>query len=196
MASKPTQSTLASTSGTPRIRSIWSGSGHAEGSTVSQPKPRACASRSALRSPTITTAAPSRNADVAAASPTGPAPAMSTVDPGAHPRSDAAVIPGGEDVGEHGQIQDLLQRLVTVRETQRGQVRIGHHHVLGLTTRPTTHVNLTVGPTLTLGVDVEADPGVALVAVAAPSTGDVERHSGSSLVDLSAGGPLRRQGRS
>jgi hypothetical protein len=34
-----------------------------------------------LKSATITTAAPSRNAADAAASPTGPAPEMSTVDP-------------------------------------------------------------------------------------------------------------------
>jgi hypothetical protein len=33
--------------------------------TVSHPKLRACANRSSLRSPTMTTAAPSRNADVA-----------------------------------------------------------------------------------------------------------------------------------
>ena len=44
-------------------------------STVSQPKLRACASRSAFRSPTITTAAPSSCAECAAARPTGPAPA-------------------------------------------------------------------------------------------------------------------------
>ena len=49
-------------------------------STVSQPKDRACASRSAFMSPTITAAAPSSWDDTAAASPTGPAPAMYTVD--------------------------------------------------------------------------------------------------------------------
>ena len=48
---------------------------------VSQPNERACANRSALRSPTITTAAPSSSAEYAAASPTGPAPATYTVDP-------------------------------------------------------------------------------------------------------------------
>ena len=37
---------------------------------------RACASRSGIRSPTMTTAAPSSWAECAAARPTGPAPAM------------------------------------------------------------------------------------------------------------------------
>ena len=39
-------------------------------------KLRACASRSSIRSPTITTAAPSNCAEAALARPTGPAPAM------------------------------------------------------------------------------------------------------------------------
>jgi hypothetical protein len=46
-----------------------------EMSTVSQPKVAAWAKRSAFRLPTITTAAPSSCAEVAAANPTGPAPA-------------------------------------------------------------------------------------------------------------------------
>ena len=44
-------------------------------STVSQPKLLACASRSGIMSPTITTAAPSRWHEAAQARPTGPAPA-------------------------------------------------------------------------------------------------------------------------
>ena len=43
---------------------------------VSQPKLAAWRRRSAFMSPTMTTAAPSRWAEVAQASPTGPAPAM------------------------------------------------------------------------------------------------------------------------
>ena len=44
-------------------------------SMVSQPKLLACASRSGIMSPTITTAAPSRWQEAAQAKPTGPAPA-------------------------------------------------------------------------------------------------------------------------
>jgi hypothetical protein len=75
-ASKPTASTPQSTSGTPRICSICSAGEPFETSTVSQPKLRAWASRCSFMSPTITTAAPSRCAEAAAARPTGPAPAM------------------------------------------------------------------------------------------------------------------------
>ena len=76
LASKPTASTAQSTSLTPSTSAIWS-SRVASWlmSTVSQPKERACPRRSALRSPTMTTAAPSSCAEYAAASPTGPAPA-------------------------------------------------------------------------------------------------------------------------
>src|SRR6185437_15774684 len=70
-ASKPTASTAASTSGTPRICSIWSFGSPVDTSTVSQPMARALASRSSFRSPTMTTAAPSSCADTAAARPTG-----------------------------------------------------------------------------------------------------------------------------
>ena len=52
-----------------------------ERSIVSQRNEWACSSRARLKSATITTAAPSRNTANAAASPTGPAPEMSTVEP-------------------------------------------------------------------------------------------------------------------
>src|SRR6266511_2280038 len=82
LASKPTQSTAASTSGTPRSCSIAPlTSSVSDRLMVSQPKLAAWASRSALTSPTITTAAPSRWQEVAQASPTGPAPATYTVEP-------------------------------------------------------------------------------------------------------------------
>ena len=76
LASKPTASTAQSTSLTPRTCATWSSRlASLPTSTVSHPNERACASRSWLRSPTTTTAAPSSCADSAAARPTGPAPA-------------------------------------------------------------------------------------------------------------------------
>src|SRR5216684_4602441 len=73
-ASNPTQSTAESTSGTPRICAIWSPrEASLLRSIVSQPKLFACASRSGIMSPTITTAAPSRWQDAAQAAPAGPA---------------------------------------------------------------------------------------------------------------------------
>ena len=81
-ASNPTQSTAASTSGSPIICSIWSAiEASLVRSTVSQPKLAACLSRSAFMSPTMTTDAPSSCAEYAQARPTGPAPATYTVDP-------------------------------------------------------------------------------------------------------------------
>ena len=77
-----TQSTAQSTSGTLSICSMRSPIvPPCDRSIVSQPNEAACASRSLLKSETITTAAPSNIADAAAASPTGPAPDMRTVDP-------------------------------------------------------------------------------------------------------------------
>ncbi len=64
---------------------------------------------------------------------------------GAHSGGDAAVEPGGEDVRQHGQIEDLLQRLVLVRELQEVPVRVRHQHVLGLTADPAAHVDAAVG---------------------------------------------------
>src|SRR6478672_1871781 len=95
-ASKPTASTAQSTSGSPRSCSSWSLVSPCETSIVSQPKLRAWASRSFCRSATATTAAPSRYADVAAARPTGPAPATYTVDPGRTPAVMAPWKPVGK----------------------------------------------------------------------------------------------------
>ncbi len=75
-ASNPTQSTAQSTSGTPRMDSICSARvADWLRSTVSHPKLRACARRSGIMSPTITTAAPNSRHASAQANPTGPAPA-------------------------------------------------------------------------------------------------------------------------
>src|SRR6266851_241048 len=82
LASKPTQSTAQSTSGTRKIFSSCSlMEPLCERSIVSQPNEWACSSRARLKSATITTAAPSRNAADAVASPTGPAPEIRTVEP-------------------------------------------------------------------------------------------------------------------
>lgn len=55
------------------------------GGGTSQPNDFACARRSGIMSPTMTHAAPRRWQEAAHASPTGPAPATYTVDPGRTP---------------------------------------------------------------------------------------------------------------
>src|ERR671916_1009968 len=86
----------------------------------------------------------------------------------------AAVVAGGEDVREHGEVQDLLHRLLFVRELEQVEVREGDHHVLGLPADPATHVHVAVGRARPRRVDVEADAGLALLAVAAATAGYVE----------------------
>src|SRR5690606_26151082 len=100
------------------------------------------------------------------------------VDGGSDPdaRAHAAVETGREDVGEHGQVEDLRHRPVPVGELQRVEVGVGHQHVAGLPADPAAHVDVAVGRAGPVRVDVETDAGGPLLAVAAPPAGDVERH--------------------
>src|SRR6202012_3191728 len=145
-ASKPTASTAASTSGTPRICSSWSLGSPSATLTVSQPN---------WLGP-------------------GHVHRGTRLDPGRH----RAVEAGREDVRQHGQVLDLGQGLVLVGELEQVPVGVGHHHVLGLAADPAAHVHVAVGRARPVRVDVEADAGLAFLAVLAPPAGDVERHAG------------------
>ncbi len=161
-------------------------------STVSQPKLRACARRSSFRSPTMTTAAPSSCAPAAAASPTGSGAGDVDRRAHAHARGDGAVEAGREDVGEHRQVEDLLERLIAVRELQQVPVGVRHQDVLGLTADPAAHVDVAVGAAGSVGIDVQADAGLALLAVAAAAARDVEGHRDdvADLDELDVGADL------
>ena len=63
-----------------------------------------------------------------------------------------------------------------VGEPQQVPVGVGDHDVLGLAADPAAHVDVAVGGARPGRVDVEADAGLALLAVAAATAGDVERH--------------------
>src|SRR5439155_17834936 len=96
-----------------------------------------------------------------------------------------AVKAGQEDVGEHGQVEDLLHRLLFVGELEQVPVGVGNHHVLCLAADPATHVHVAVGGTGALWVDVEADTGLALLAVPAAPASDVEGHRAEvALLDV------------
>mmetsp|Transcript_19169 Transcript_19169/g.44067 ORF Transcript_19169/g.44067 Transcript_19169/m.44067 type:complete len:210 (-) Transcript_19169:711-1340(-) len=96
-ASKPTQSTAASTVGEPVMAWILSSRvPSARTSIVSQPNDLACSSLSGIISPTMTHAAPSRLHEAAHASPTGPAPATYTIEPGPTPAVTAPWNPVGK----------------------------------------------------------------------------------------------------
>ena len=83
---------------------------------------------------------------------------------------------GREDVRQHGQVDDLLHRLFLVRELQEVPVRVGHQRVLRLAAHPAAHVDVAVGGAGPVGVDVQADAGVAGLAAFTASAGDVEGH--------------------
>jgi hypothetical protein len=83
---------------------------------------------------------------------------------------------GREDVGQHREVEDLLERLVAIRELQEVPVRVGHEDILGLTADPSAHIDVTVGAAGPVGVHVQADAGLALLAVAAATARDVEGH--------------------
>ena len=85
-----------------------------------------------------------------------------------------AVEAGREDVRQHRQVEDLLHRLVLVGELQEVPVGVRDHHVLGLAADPAAHVDVAVRRARPVRVDVQADAGVALLAVAAAPAGDVE----------------------
>src|SRR5215208_2365669 len=93
---------------------------------------------------------------------------------GGHPGGVRAVVAGREDVRQHGQVADLLHRLVLVGELEQVPVGVGDGHVLGLAAQPAAHVDIAVGGAGPGRVDVLADAGVALLAVAAAAAGDVE----------------------
>jgi hypothetical protein len=117
-ASNPTASTAASTSGTPRICSIWSRGvpfGDVDGFAA-----EGCGLGQAVR---VQVADDHHRGTEQLRRGRGGQPDRSRAGDvdcgtGAHSGGDAAVEPGGEDVRQHGKIEDLLQRLVLVRELQ------------------------------------------------------------------------------
>src|SRR5215216_710030 len=93
---------------------------------------------------------------------------------GGHPGGPGAVVAGREDVRQHGQVPDLGHGLVLVGELEQVEVGVGDGHVPGLAAQPAAHVDIAVGGAGPGRVDVLADAGVALLAVAAAPAGDVE----------------------
>ena len=103
---------------------------------------------------------------------------------GTYPSRVRAVEAGREDVRQHRQVEDFLHRLLFVGELEQVPVGVRDHHVLGLATDPAAHVDIAVCRAGAVRVDVEADTGFTLLAVATASTGDVEGHRDEvSLLD-------------
>src|SRR5690606_22946742 len=85
------------------------------------------------------------------------------------------VVPGGQDVRQHRQVEDLLHRLVAVGEDEAVPVRVRDQDVLRLPADPAAHVDVAVGAARPVGVDVETDLRAPRLAVPAATAGDVER---------------------
>lgn len=95
-------------------------------------------------------------------------------------RADAggngAVVAGRQDVGQAGQVADLLHGLVAVRQFQQVEVGVRHQHVFGLAAGPVAHVDVAVGTAGASRVDGQADAGVLLLAGTAAPASHVERY--------------------
>jgi hypothetical protein len=65
--------------------------------------------------------------------------------PGTDTCAHGPVEPGREDVRQTGEVLDLGQGLVSVREAQEVEVGVGDHDVLSLPSDPPSHVDIAVG---------------------------------------------------
>src|SRR3981081_1166845 len=63
-----------------------------------------------------------------------------------------------------------------VRKLQQVEIGVGHHHVVGLPADPSAHIDISIGASGAVGVDVKADAGVALSTGPAATACDVERN--------------------
>jgi hypothetical protein len=85
----------------------------------------------------------------------------------------AAVVAGGEDVGQE---DEVCLELLPLRKLEAVEVRVRDAKVLGLTARVRAHRHIAVRATGEAWVDGEAEARVAGEAVLAEAAGDVEGH--------------------
>ena len=71
---------------------------------------------------------------------------------------------------------DLGHGAILVREFQQVEIGVGDHDVFRLAADPAAHVDVAVGRAGPRRIDVQADAGLAFLAIAAAPAGDVERH--------------------
>jgi len=65
--------------------------------------------------------------------------------------------------------------VLLVRKLEQVEIRVGHHHIVGLPADPSAHIDISIGASGAIGVDVKADASVALSASSAAAACDVER---------------------
>ena len=76
------------------------------------------------------------------------------------------------------QVRSLILAMAWSRsgKLQQVEVGVGDHDVIGLSAHPSSHVDIAVRRPRAGRVHVQADAGLALLAVAAAAAGDVEGH--------------------
>ena len=67
------------------------------------------------------------------------------------------MIAGGKDVAEQGQILDLVNRLLFVREFEQVEIGVRDHDIFRLAADPSAHVNIAVSGAGAGFIDVQTN---------------------------------------
>ena len=99
------------------------------------------------------------------------------VNSGSRPHSggNGAMIPGGENVRQAGQVADLLHGLCLVRKLQQIEIGVRHHDIFGLASNPSPHVDIAIRGARPCGIHTQTYSGRTFLAVPAAPAGDVKR---------------------
>ena len=89
---------------------------------------------------------------------------------------DGTVKASGQNIGKHRQVLNLRHGLGFVRELDQIEVCIRNQHVLGLAADPSAHIDIAVSTARAAMIDVETHARLLLAAGAAPPASYVERH--------------------
>jgi len=90
--------------------------------------------------------------------------------------SDRGVKTRGQDIGQHGQVPNPGECLISVGEFHQVEIGIGRHDVACLTANPSAHVDIAISPTREAGIHCQAYAGIAGAACTTSPTSYVERH--------------------
>ena len=81
-----------------------------------------------------------------------------------------------QNITQHCQIADLCHCAIFIGKFKQIEVGIRHHDITGLTTDPAPHVDIAIGTAGALVIDVQTNAGMAFLAGATATAGDIERH--------------------
>ncbi len=84
------------------------------------------------------------------------------------------MIAGREDVREQGEVAYFGHRLLLIGKFEQVEIGVRNHDVIGLAADPAAHIDITVGAAGPSRIHIQANAGLAFLAVAAAAAGDVE----------------------